>query len=394
MGDDIAIKVDRVRKDFLLPHERTQSVKSIFVNGLRGKRNKTIQKQHALKDISFEIKKGEFFGIVGRNGSGKSTMLKILAQIYQPTKGSVQVNGRLVPFIELGVGFNPELTGRDNVYLSAALLGFSKKEIDAMYSDIVEFAELEQFMDQKLKNYSSGMQVRLAFSVAVRADAEILLIDEVLAVGDADFQRKCFRYFKKLKKLNKTVVFVTHDMGAVTEYCDRGILINDGVISKQGAPEAVSAEYLKLFNEGMASHTKQATKDNRWGTGTIHIDDVVIDEPDGKIVVTMLLSAKEDHDRVIIGLRFCDAAGRLAVGTSNERLGGSTLSMKAGEQKRLQFALDDILGKGDFTLGATIQLGDKTTICDNWDDIATFKRSTSGTYYPIAVPGTLKEVKL
>src|SRR5580700_2179198 len=167
MDDDVAIKVDSVYKDFILSHEKASSVKGVFVGMLRHATEKK-EKQHALKDISFEVKKGEFFGIVGRNGSGKSTLLKILAGIYQPTKGSIQVNGRLVPFIELGVGFNGELTGRDNVYLNGAMLGFSVKQVDIMYDDIVKFAELERFMDQKLKNYSSGMQVRLAFSMAVK----------------------------------------------------------------------------------------------------------------------------------------------------------------------------------------------------------------------------------
>src|SRR5258708_34456382 len=222
MDDNIAIKVDHVSKDFKLPHERVGSVKNLFVNVLRYLRHtKTYETQHALKDISFEIKKGEFFGIVGRNGSGKSTLLKILAGIYQPNSGMVYAHGKLVPFIELGVGFNPELTGRENVYLNGAMLGFSQKEVEAMYDEIVAFAELERFMDQKLKNYSSGMQVRLAFSMAIRAGNNILLLDEVLAVGDAAFQRKCYDYFMKLKTNKQTVVLVTHDMIAVQKNCDR-----------------------------------------------------------------------------------------------------------------------------------------------------------------------------
>ena len=219
MSDDqTAIRIDNVSKSFKLPDERVDSVKSLFVNPLRSKKGLQTETQHALKNISFEVKKGEFFGIVGRNGSGKSTLLKIIAGIYQPTKGKVTLKGRLVPFIELGVGFNPELTGRENVYLNGALMGFSTKEVGKKYDQIVEFAELERFMDQKLKNYSSGMQVRLAFSVAtILAESDILLIDEVLAVGDADFQRKCFEYFKRVKKLKKTVVFVSHDMNAIRE---------------------------------------------------------------------------------------------------------------------------------------------------------------------------------
>ena len=184
MDAEIVIKVEKVYKDFILPHERIGTVKGMFTS-MFSKATKKKETQHALKNISIEIKKGEFFGIVGRNGSGKSTLLKILAGIYQPTKGNVHTEGKLVPFIELGVGFNPELSGRDNVYLNGAMLGFSVKEVDSMYDDIVEFAELRRFMDQKLKNYSGGMQVRLAFSMATRAKADILLIDDTkISVSD------------------------------------------------------------------------------------------------------------------------------------------------------------------------------------------------------------------
>ena len=177
-----------------------------------------------LKDISFEVRQGDFFGIVGRNGSGKSTLLKIISQIYVPEKGSVSVKGKLVPFIELGVGFNPELTGRENVYLNGALLGFTREEIDAMYDDIVEFAELEDFMDQKLKNYSSGMQVRLAFSVAIKAQGDILVLDEVLAVGDEAFQRKCDNFFARDEEGpdQDRSFLVTHSMDAVKTLLRQG----------------------------------------------------------------------------------------------------------------------------------------------------------------------------
>src|SRR5665811_1525893 len=187
-----AIIVKDLYKSFKLPNEQYSGVKQLLLNIFKRKRGYEVQ--HVLDNLSFEIKKGEFFGIVGRNGSGKSTLLKILAGIYVPDKGLVQINGSLTPFIELGVGFNPELTGRENVFLNGALLGFSHSEIDAMYDDIVDFAEIEKFMDQKLKNYSSGMQVRLAFSIAIRAKSDILVLDEVLAVGDAAFQQKCNTY--------------------------------------------------------------------------------------------------------------------------------------------------------------------------------------------------------
>jgi ABC-2 type transport system ATP-binding protein len=243
MSDNIAIKVVGVNKSFKLPHEKVSSIKSAVINFY--KRKRTFEKQEVLKDISFEIKKGEFFGIVGRNGSGKSTLLKLLAGIYIPDSGQIHINGKLTPFIELGVGFSPELTGRENVFLNGALLGFSRREMDSKYEDIVKFAELERFMDQKLKNYSSGMQVRLAFSIAIRANTDILILDEVLAVGDASFQQKCYDYFNELKKQRKTVVLVTHDMSAISRFCDRALYIANGREEYIGSTREVSDMYLE-----------------------------------------------------------------------------------------------------------------------------------------------------
>jgi ABC-type polysaccharide/polyol phosphate transport system ATPase subunit len=240
---DIAVSITNVSKSFRLPHEKNTGLKQALINFRPGKK---YEMQHVLKDISFDIKKGEFFGIIGRNGSGKSTLLKVLAQIYTTEKGGVRINGSLTPFIELGVGFNPELTGRENVYLNGALLGFDRKQVNLMYDEIVEFAELKQFMDQKLKNYSSGMQVRLAFSVAIRAQSDILLIDEVLAVGDAAFQQKCFKYFEKLKTDKRTIIFVSHDMTAIKQFCDRVALIDKGRVAMIGEPFELAREYESL----------------------------------------------------------------------------------------------------------------------------------------------------
>lgn len=243
-GNEPAVVVKNLYKNFRLPHEQHSGLKQLLVNFY--KRRKGYEVQQVLNNISFEVKKGEFFGIVGKNGSGKSTLLKLLAGIYVPDQGLVQVNGTLSPFIELGVGFNPELTGRENVFLNGALLGFSRKDMEAMYDDIVTFAELERFMDQKLKNYSSGMQVRLAFSIAIRAKSDILLIDEVLAVGDAAFQAKCFDYFQELKKSDTTVVFVSHDRAALERFCTNGVLINDGEMLQLGPIQQVLYEYSKI----------------------------------------------------------------------------------------------------------------------------------------------------
>lgn len=242
-----AVIVKNVYKSFRLPHEQHSGLKQFLLNLFRrpSKRVRGYETQHVLEDISFEIKKGEFFGIVGRNGSGKSTLLKLLAGIYTADRGKIGISGSLTPFIELGVGFNPELTGRENVYLNGALLGFSHEEMDKMYDDIVEFAELEKFMDQRLKNYSSGMQVRLAFSIAIRANSDILLIDEVLAVGDANFQKKCYGYFDQLRDQQKTVILVTHDMEAVRRFCNQALLLENGSIVEVGSPGKIGDLYIK-----------------------------------------------------------------------------------------------------------------------------------------------------
>ena len=244
MENDVVISVKNLHKSFKLPTERAWGLKQALFNRLKG--IKGYKEQKVLNGINFEIRRGEFVGIVGRNGSGKSTLLKTLAKIYFPKKGSVEIAGTLVPFIELGVGFNPELSGRDNVYLNGALLGFSNKEMDTMYDEIVDFAELRPFMDQKLKNFSSGMQVRLAFSIAIRARGDILLLDEVLAVGDAAFQQKCNDYFAKIKG-SQTVILVTHSMENVRKFCNRAILIENGKVALDDKPEKVAKAYEELW---------------------------------------------------------------------------------------------------------------------------------------------------
>ena len=260
MNDNIAVKIDHVSKYFRLPTDSTTSLRTTLVNRFRGV--KGYKEQHVLKDIDFEVEKGDFFGIVGRNGSGKSTLLKIISQIYTPEKGSVTVQGKLVSFIELGVGFNPELTGRENVYMNGAMLGFSTQEIDEMYNEIVEFAELHEFMNQKLKNYSSGMQVRLAFSVAIKARGDVLVLDEVLAVGDEAFQRKCNDYFIERKKSGQTTILVTHDMNAVKKYCTKAVLIEDGYIKASGDVDKVANQYsLDNLQTEISAGDKPETKE-------------------------------------------------------------------------------------------------------------------------------------
>jgi len=241
MDKDIAIKVEHVSKTFRIPHEKVNSIKGVAINLFK---EGGYEEFKALDDISFEVKKGEFFGIIGRNGSGKSTLLKILAGIYEADKGKVKINGRISPFLELGIGFNPELSGRDNIYLNATVLGLTKKEIDEKFDSIVAFSELERFIDQKLKNYSSGMQVRLAFSVSIHANRDILLMDEVLAVGDSNFQAKCIEEFNKYRDKGRTVIIVTHDISIVERYCDRALLFSNGKMVCIGNPLEVMETYI------------------------------------------------------------------------------------------------------------------------------------------------------
>lgn len=376
---ETAISIQNVSKDFKLAHERADSVKSLFINPFNPDRRR-YEVQHALKDISVDIKKGEFFGIVGRNGSGKSTLLKIIAGIYKPTSGQVGVSGRLVPFIELGVGFNPELTGRENIYLNGALMGFSEKEIDEKYDSIVDFAELDRFMDQKLKNYSSGMQVRLAFSVAtILADSEILLVDEVLAVGDADFQRKCFDYFKSLKKNKKTVVFVSHDMDAVREYCDRAMLIEDSQAVKIGKTKQVAELYSRLFlgedkaEPGAHGKKDKPESDDRWGSFGMKTKNVIVAVNNKAVTITQTITSRVDISNPVIGLRLRDAAGSAITGT-NTRIAMIDLpTIVSGDTLTVIWNIPNIFVDGTYFVDLAIQEEDGITTLDWWNEARSFR---------------------
>jgi ABC-type polysaccharide/polyol phosphate transport system ATPase subunit len=248
--------VEGVGKTFRLPHERVHTLKERVLHPTR---RAGYERLEALQDVSFDVAPGEFFGIVGRNGSGKSTLLKCLAGIYRADAGRIWMNGRLSTFIELGVGFNPDLAARDNVILNAIMLGLSPREARERVDRVIEFAELEEFSELKLKNYSSGMHVRLAFSVMIQVDADIHVIDEVLAVGDASFQQKCFDEFHRLQREGRTILFVTHDMSAVSRFCDRALLLERGKQVAIGAPEAIAEQYLaQNFARGQAVRTTVA----------------------------------------------------------------------------------------------------------------------------------------
>jgi ABC-2 type transport system ATP-binding protein len=272
----VVIETRGVEKSFTLASHKVDSLKERLTTFGGATEHNQLR---ALRGVSFDVHRGEFFGIVGRNGSGKSTLLKILASIYAADAGRVRMAGRLAPFIELGVGFNPELTARENVELNGVMMGLHRREAQQRLGAVLDFAELGEFVDMKLKNYSSGMLVRLAFSVMIQSDAEILLIDEVLAVGDASFQQKCADVFHEIRDSNRTVVLVTHDMGAVEHYCHRAMLLHDGVVEAEGDPDEVARRYLRLNFERAPSQSG----DNDWGDeADVRLVDAWLEGPDGE----------------------------------------------------------------------------------------------------------------
>lgn len=375
-NNEIAIKVTGVSKSFKLPHEKSTSIKGALVGLFRTKR--TYEKQEVLKDISFEIKKGEFFGIVGRNGSGKSTLLKLLAGIYTPDKGHIQINGKLTPFIELGVGFNPELTGRENVFLNGALLGFSRKEMEAMYDEIVDFAELEKFMDQKLKNYSSGMQVRLAFAIAIQAESEVLLLDEVLAVGDESFQKKCFRYFAQLRRAGRTVILVSHDMDAVRRFCKSAILLKDGKVVLIGSSVEIAEKYsaINMLEEEVNNAREAAVNSKNGQKFEKEYREASLDvrlfnqdretrkafSPQEQIVVDVTLAMKQDIEGAVLGMTIEKSNKETIFWTTTEISQESKLPelMKKGDKQKVQFVIQNIFGDDEYEVDVALMSGDRT----------------------------------
>lgn len=350
----IALEVKNISKSFHLPTEQASGIKQAFINLLKGVKGYTEQK--VLKDISFTVEKGDFFGIVGRNGSGKSTLLKLISQIYEPDSGDINVNGKLVPFIELGVGFNPELTGRENVYLNGALLGFSHDEVSAMYAEIVEFAELEKFMDQKLKNYSSGMQVRLAFSIAIKAQGDILVLDEVLAVGDEAFQRKCFNYFAELKRDKKTVILVTHSMEQVQQFCNKALLIDKSGKTIIGDPGEVAHIYREINNTAI-----QSTKENNDKT-QISSDEISViptfNNTGSKLIFDIEIKTKKPLNDVAIAFLINRNTGEVVYRFVTDEKTEGAISLRGSN--RLHIELDNIFPNGMFDVTLSIKKKDRT----------------------------------
>lgn len=373
---DISISVRGLHKSFKLPHEQHSGLKQMLLNVFNRKKKKGYEVQHVLKGLDFDIEKGDFFGIVGRNGSGKSTLLKLLAGIYTPDKGAVNINGTLIPFIELGVGFNPELTGRENIFLNGALLGYSHKEMLKMFDDIVEFAELEEFMDQKLKNYSSGMQVRLAFSIAIRANADILLLDEVLAVGDEAFQRKCFTYFAELKKNKKTVILVTHNMDSVQQFCNKAMLVDKGHKLEVGNPMEIAKIYRELNS---SNETNVAQEVKKQGSGYISAS-VEYENLGNELAFNITLEPGQDLDDPIIVFEiFRDSGEQIIRWVTDEKI-EEEVELKKGKTAQLIITFQNIFPTGNFTTRLMVRKKDRTVDYGVFNDISKFTVSNVTKY--------------
>ena len=368
-----AVAVDAVSKTFHLPHERSHTLKERALHPFRGKSQDRFE---ALKDVSFSVAPGEFFGIVGRNGSGKSTLLKCMAGIYATDSGAIYVNGRVSTFIELGVGFNPDLAARDNVLLNAIMLGVDPRDARRRFDEVIAFAELEEFVDLKIKNYSSGMLVRLAFATAIQADADILLIDEVLAVGDAAFQQKCFDVFTRLKDEGKTILFVTHDMATVSRFCDRAMLLERGEVVAIDKPTTAAERYLALnFDTPLSTKDPKGT---HWTAGSTEILEVWTEHDRGTPTATFasgevsVLKARvrfvdemEDPDfNVVWSNERGDNVFAVATANREDRLG----RFAPGEEIELGISFMAALAPGRYEISLNISpRGASARILERWE---------------------------
>jgi ABC-type polysaccharide/polyol phosphate transport system ATPase subunit len=379
-----AIVAESVDKSFRVPQERTHTLKERALHPLRRTRHQTFK---ALSDVTFDVRKGEFFGIAGRNGSGKSTLLKCLAGIYAVDRGRIWMRGRLSPFIELGVGFNQDLAARDNVVLNGIMMGLSPREARARYDAVIDFAELREFEKLKLKNYSSGMHVRLAFSVAIQVDADILLVDEVLAVGDAAFQQKCFDIFQRMRDDGRTIVFVTHDMGTLNRFCHRAMLLERGSMIHLGEPHDVADRYLEI-NFGREPQS-QGTAEGRGGDGEARIGEAWIENeraerqmslPQGQQVTLNALVRftidVEDPAASVYVLNENHVAVIVATSARDHEHSGH---FRAGEEVLFSFTFENVLAPGRYSpLFTLAHRGTGLDLMDRFEGAFSFVVTGSG----------------
>jgi ABC-type polysaccharide/polyol phosphate transport system ATPase subunit len=366
-----AISVDGVSKNFRLHQEKNQYLKSAI---LRGKRAR-YEEFWALRNVTFDIQEGSTFGIIGSNGSGKSTMLKCLSGILFPDEGQITVNGRIAALLELGAGFHYDLTGRENIFLNGAVLGMTNKEIRAKFDSIVDFSGLGEFIDVPVKNYSTGMVVRLGFAIAINVDPDILIIDEILAVGDATFQQKSLEKIEDFRKAGKTIVLVSHGLSDVSRLCDRIAWLNKGSLQMLGDPYEVVPEYMGMSHNAKEKEVGEIGE--RWGSGEIQISKVELLDSDSsptqlfetnqKMGIRIHLESKVEATQIVVGARFSNLHGQPVWGT-NTKLKGLTYSASTGESKLDLFIDELLLLEGTYEISLTISDSSGAHEFDHWEN--------------------------
>lgn len=383
--NETAIEVKNITKSFKVYLDKGAQLKERLLFRKRSR----YEERQVLRGVSFTVKKGEAIGLIGHNGCGKSTTLKLLTRIMYPDSGTIAMNGRVSSLIELGAGFHPDMSGRENIYTNAAIFGLNKKEIDSRLKDIVDFSELEEFIDNPVRTYSSGMYMRLAFSVAINVDADILLIDEILAVGDANFQAKCFNKLKEIKSHGTTIVIVSHSLGQIEQICDRSIWIHEGLIRAEGSPKEIDLEYLEFMGKKMQESSRKELAEKaveerqpvsgeeasaeteeqkkRWGNGTARINKITAYSSDGEeqrvfrtgesITFKIDYTVKERVQDAVIGIGIFNLAGVQCYGTNTriDKLPGFELTKSGAATITLE---DMCLLAGEYLFDFAIETGD------------------------------------
>jgi ABC-2 type transport system ATP-binding protein len=357
-----AIEVKDLHKSFRVPSHRVETLKERIVRPFTPIDYKVL---HALRGLSFQIAEGEFMGVVGRNGSGKTTLLKLLASVYRADRGRIRIAGSLAPFIELGVGFNPNLTARENMLLNGVMMGLTPREARSRFGKVIEFAELEEFVEMKLKNYSSGMQMRLAFSMMVQSDADVMLVDEVLAVGDASFNRKCIETLQRLRAEGRTIVLVTHAMESLQSLCDRAILIEDGVIDVDGDPEGVARRYLELNFSGPERAAAASTDGGR--AAASRIADVWLENSEGERVrefehgspihLVAVIEANGKMDRPEFGFEICASDRARVFAAMRQPIRGPSGKLEPGDRVRITAKIENPLAPDSYAINCSLWRG-------------------------------------
>jgi ABC-type polysaccharide/polyol phosphate transport system ATPase subunit len=383
MGGDPAVRVTSVGKRFRILHRGPAGLKDRALAWVRGG-NVEYEELWALREVSLEVRSGEMLGIIGANGSGKSTLLQVLAGIYEPDAGSVTVHGRLRALLELGTGFNPELSGRENVFLNGSLLGLARADIRSRFDQIVGFAEIERFIDMPLKTYSSGMQLRLAFATAAHFDPEVLVLDEVLAVGDDAYQRKCLARVREIREGGAAIVFISHDMTVVEQMCDRVAVLDQGRIVDRGKPVEVVGRY----RAAQAAKTVGRASSRRWGTGEARFTSITL-RVDGsppaqafktgdRLTIRMEYEASRRVDQPIIGLAIRTEEGSLVTGPNTKMCGAAIEALEG--RGALEYTVPRLpLLPGVYVLAVSIYDQQLLTAYDHWEGCLEFLVTSEGT---------------